>query len=359
MSLNYWQSPTMPTMERLYLDRTVLLKLGDLDPAEVKIWIEPSESLRSGWAIKSKGEVSSVGRGVLFRQRVMEALDIDETTPWLILKTLANKPRKSAAKKGKGKDAWKTRDAGTSPELRPKEALALDIESIKMVGPVTIQVDHREPESLVKMLERHPMVTVERVTLDLGDISVEDREGNRLLIERKRCDDSGKTDFEISIQDDGRLFDQSERLKLAAGASETQVIPIVLLEGDVYGNSRTMLMQQVTGALTFLAAVQRVSVLTAYNQTHAAYVIAKLASHFLDGLFTPVSLHRAKPKAVFGQQKYVLESLPGVSSKTAELLLETFGSVRKVMSASYEELLAVHGLGKKKVDALIKVLGED
>jgi len=200
-------------------------------------------------------------------------------------------------------------------------------------------------------------VTVQRISLPLGDIAVEDREGNQLLIERKRCDSgSAKTDFEISITDDGRLFDQSERLKMAVGASEQQVIPVVLLEGDVYGNSTTMLCQQIDGAISFLSAVQKVSVLPVYNLNHSAYLILKLASHFVDGLYSPVSLHRAKPKAIFEQQKYILEALPGVSSKVADTLLETFGSVRNVMAASHEDLLKVKGLGPKKVKAMLQVL---
>jgi Fanconi anemia group M protein len=87
-------------------------------------------------------------------------------------------------------------------------------------------------------------------------------------------------------------------------------------------------------------------------------MIAKLASHFMDGLYTPVSLHKAKPKAVFEQQRYVLESLPGVSCKVAETLLEHFGSVRAVMRATKAEFLAIKGLGPKKVDALLAVMGE-
>lgn len=365
MPLNYWQSPQNPAMSRLYVSAKVFQQLPEVDAQEVKIWIEPSDSVMAGWVIKAKGDVSALGKGLMFQKRVIEALGIDASSSWGELvkqygstpKKPGRKPRGSGAGPSAGSPYASKSVVSDRPGARAYEALMLDIPSIKMPGPVTIQVDHREPEALVDLLASHPLITVESVSLDLGDIAVEDAEGNRLLIERKRCDASAtKTDFEVSIQDDGRLFDQSERLKMAVGASDRQVIPIILLEGDVYGHSTTMLCQQIDGAISFLAAIQRVSVLPVFNLNHSGYMIAKLASHFVDGLYTPVSLHKAKPKAIWDQQRYVLEALPGVSSKVAEILLAEFGSVRKVMSASRDELLTVKGLGQKKVEGLLEVL---
>ena len=360
MALRYWQNPHKPTMERIYVDERVWQGLGDLDTDSVKVWIEPSEKTFSGWAVKSKGDVSSVGSGPKFQSAVMASLGITKAQSWSDLVALAgsNPGNKRSAKARSGPGARGKPDATNIPKsARDAEALKLSVSSIKMPGPVTIQVDHREPASLINLLAEHPLITVERVALPLGDILVEDADGNRLIIERKRCDDTGKTDFEASVQVDGRLFDQSERLKMEVGASDKQVIPVFLLEGDVYGNSGSMLCQQIDGALSFLSVVQKVSVLPVYNQSHAAYAIAKLATHFVSGLYTAVSLHKAKPKAIFEQQKYVLESLPGVSAKVAETLLEHFGSVRNVMAASKQELLEVNGLGPKKVEALVKVIG--
>lgn len=358
--LNHWVNQNKPSMERLYLDASAFHHMKELDSREVKIWIEPSETLMAGWVIKAKGDVSALGKGLAFQRAVMDILGIDQSKSWTQLKSMAesNTPKPARGRQAKRFGERKV-GADVAKADRAEESLNLDITSIKMLGPVTIQLDHREPESLRALLSMHPMITVEECSLDLGDILVEDRDGNRLIIERKRCDQSvQKTDFESSIQVDGRLFDQSERLKMEVGASDTQVIPIILLEGDVYGHSTSMLCQQIDGALSFLSAIQRVSVLPVYNQNHAAYVIAKLASHFVDGLYTPVSLHKAKPKAIFEQQRYLLEAMPGVSCKVAETLLDHFGSVRKVMAASREDFKAVKGLGPKKIDALMAVLGE-
>lgn len=258
----------------------------------------------------------------------------------------------------------KKKPSGTPPaSKRVKEAGRLDVSSIKMAGPVTIEIDHRETKLISEILDKHPKITVKRVALELADFRVEDREGNELLIERKRCEPTeaspdGRNDFESSIIGDGRLFDQSERLKFKAANSDHQVIPIVLLEGDVYEHSTKMLVQQIDGAISFLAAIQRISVMTSYSANHSAYVIAKLASHFIDGLYTPVSMHRAKPKALWDQKRYVLESLPFISSGIAEALLGRFGSVRGVAKAEEHELASVKGMGPKRSREVIRVLGE-
>lgn len=357
--LNLWTNPHKTTMQRLYVDGRVFHSFKGLDAGDVKIWIEPSETLMAGWVVKSKGDVSEIGKGLAFQKAVMDALGITHAQSWSDLLGMASdKPARGRPAKENGRFGVRKTGMDVPKSMRAEEAMNLDISSIKMLGPVTIQLDHREPDSLRELLDKHQLVTVEIVSLDLGDVLVEDREGNRLIIERKRCDEGGKTDFEVSIQVDGRLFDQSERLKMEVGASDKQVIPVILLEGDVYGNSTSMLCQQIDGALSFLSVVQKVSVFPVYNQVHSAYMIAKMASHFMDGLYQPVSLHKAKPKAIFEQKRYVLESLPGVSCKVAEVLLEHFGSVRAVMAASKEDLLKVNGLGPKKVTALLSVLGD-
>lgn len=246
---------------------------------------------------------------------------------------------------------------------RGKEAGRLDVASIKMPGPVTIEIDHRETRLISEILEKHPEITVKRTSLELADFRIEDREGNELLVERKRCQPTesspdARSDFETSIIVDGRLFDQSERLKFKAANSDHQIIPIVMLEGDVYEHSKGMLVQQVDGAISFLAAVQKISVLSSYGANHSAYLIAKLASHFLDGLYAPVSMHKAKPKALWDQKLYVLESLPGISSGIAEALLERFGSIRAVAKAEEHELASVKGVGPKRSREVFRVLGE-
>lgn len=356
MNLTLWSHPKTGHV-RLYASAKFLKRFPGLDYRETKIWIESSRKSKSGWVVKAKGDTSPIADNEEEAKSLFVMnLGIDAGASWDDIVAMA----KAAPKPQDHRPMAREKDGAANGEAlsRVAEAEGLQVSSIKMTAAITIYLDHREPPALGELLDAHELVTVERTALALGDIMVEDRDGHQLLIERKRCDDVGtKTDFEASIQTDGRLFDQSERLKLAASAGDRQVIPIFLLEGDVYRNASSMSCQQIDGAISFLSAVQRVSVLPTLSLNHTAYVIAKLASHFVDGLYTPVALHKAKPKVLFEQQRYVLEALPGVSSKIAEVLLQQFGSIRGVMSASEADLLATPGLGKKKVAELMQVLG--
>lgn len=377
--LNLWTHPKTKAV-RLYLAprliKPALEVIGeDWEPKAVKAWLEESGN---HWAmqvtVRADGPVPPESIDTL-KSVLLGDAELTGNETWADLvgraeekaaKKTAPDAAKSAPQNPKPQKAPKTPKANkpaTPPATsRAKEAGRLDIASIKMPGPVTIEIDHRETRLISEILEKHPEITVKRASLELADFRIEDREGNELLIERKRCQPTesspdARSDFETSIIVDGRLFDQSERLKFKAANSDHQIIPIVLLEGDVYEHSKGMLVQQVDGAISFLAAVQKISVLTSYGANHSAYMIAKLASHFLDGLFTPVSMHKAKPKALWDQKLYTLESLPGISSGIAEALLERFGSIRAVAMAEEHELASVKGVGPKRSREVFRVLG--
>lgn len=343
MSLSYWSHPQTGS-PRLYIHQSILKNAGIKLGEGGKVWFEPAPNQR-GWKIGSKA-VEAESKSEI-QKRVLAELEL-EAPSWDELQRLTETG---------GKGQRRTRSAKVSPDAsRAGDARRLNVASIKMPAAVTIEVDHREPELLSSILDTHEQITLERVSLELSDFRVTDHEGNELLIERKRCAaDSGKSDFEASLVNDGRLFDQSERLKLSASNSDHQVIPVVLLEGDVYAGAPELLVQQIDGALSFLSAVQRISVLCSYNANHSAYLIAKLASHFVDGLYQPVTLHKRKPRALDQQQLYVLESLPGVSSVLAEELLQHFGCLKNVFTASPEALSAVPGMGPKKIKAVQRV----
>lgn len=54
--------------------------------------------------------------------------------------------------------------------------------------------------------------------------------------------------------------------------------------------------------------------------------------------------------------EYIISSLPGVGTKTAEKLLNHFGTVRRVMSASQDELEEVEGIGHSKALEIFTVI---
>ena len=54
-----------------------------------------------------------------------------------------------------------------------------------------------------------------------------------------------------------------------------------------------------------------------------------------------------RPKGKRARQLFLLQGLPGIGRERAARLLERFGSVQAVMTASAEDLAAVDGIGKK------------
>ncbi|WP_273208786.1 ERCC4 domain-containing protein [Marinobacter subterrani] len=383
--LRLWRHPKTQAIRLYFSKKTIANALADadvaLDPETVKGWIQQNRSGRPEVWVSVKSEVTN-NRAPLsgIRDALERTDDFLASDSWDTLVEQAQNPKSYTKPQSEppvspenhceannhDAEALETTDdhtaaAGSDAQNRKRyyEAGRLDITSIKMPKPITIEVDHRETRLISDLLSAHPLISVETSQLELADFRITDREGNELLIERKRCTGDGmKTDFEASIQTSGRLFDQSERLRFQVSNSDHQVIPVIILEGNVHANATSMLLQQVDGAISFIAAVQRISLLSTYNANHSAYAIAKLASHFIDGLYTPVSLHQAKPKALFSQKTYVLESLPGISTKIAEALLEHFGSVRAVTQASEGELVRVPGIGAKRAREISRVLGE-
>lgn len=57
-------------------------------------------------------------------------------------------------------------------------------------------------------------------------------------------------------------------------------------------------------------------------------------------------------------QVHLLEGFPGIGTELAERILDMFGRVPLQWTATKEELMQVQGLGKKKVEGLLKTLGD-
>jgi len=233
---------------------------------------------------------------------------------------------------------------GSSAPLQAGKAGAvhdLDIETIKIPGEVEFEVDHREPDALAALLARAPNAKVSRCALGLADIRI----NGSVLVERKTM-----ADFEASVIDpDKRLFNQAERL-----AFESETLVYLILEGDPYTQHRRMTLQQITGAITYLSAIKGLSVLQVPDMAATAYTLAKIAQHERYGLGYSLGLRTNKASGL-DARTYVLEGLPGVNAVLARRLLERFGTVAGVMSASEADLRSVDGIGPKTASRIVEV----
>lgn len=201
---------------------------------------------------------------------------------------------------------------------------------------VTILCDMRESRSGVLERLRELGALVRVGELPTGDYVA----SGELVIERKTAED-----FILSVMD-GRLFNQVAKMKLAFKR------PVFLIEGDVYATRSKISREAIDGALSFLVAIEGVTVLYVRTPRNAAELIFRMASHVQKGLGYEIAFRRGKSEPGKGEALFVLEGVPGVGPTTASKVLAHFRSTLAFMNASVEELIAVPGLGKKKAERI-------
>lgn len=269
---------------------------------------------------------------------IKEAFNLSEVT-WSELEILAKKPagRKPAEKRRFAPpnvaEPWTAADA---------DALDANTMTHPIPEPVTLLVDHREPDEMKAKLTAIKNLIVEEAALEVGDYVIADK----LIIERKTV-----TDFITSLtEDDKRLFKQADAM------SNSGLTSVLILEGDIYAQRRTTL-PSITGTLSYLAVIQRIAIVPTLSLHHSAYMIAKLVRHRMWGLGYDLGLRGAAPvNNPTGAAEFFIEGLPGVSALTAKRLLAHFGSARAVASASEEDLRAVWGIGPNRARDIFRAL---
>ena len=200
-----------------------------------------------------------------------------------------------------------------------------------------IVVDSREARSVVHAaLQRDPTVTISTRELPCGDYLPHPSFGVELKV---------GADFVLSIMD-RRLFAQVKRMK-----DEYEQV-LFLLIGDPYASRSGMNPDAIRGALSYLMAIEGVSLMMVQDAREAALLLATLARQLQEGLGYEVSLRANKPKDVSDLAQYLVEGCPGVGPSGAKALLKHFGSPMGVFSASVEELCRAPGVGKKTAERI-------
>ncbi len=207
--------------------------------------------------------------------------------------------------------------------------------------PTIIYADIREEKSgIPSLLEREGLLVV-RKQLDIGDYVISDK----IVVERKTA-----TDFAHSLFD-GRLFDQASRM------SEAFPIIVYVVEGNPFRLRRyRSRLTQLTSAMVALAVDFNAKILFSEGPSHSATIIGSLARR-ANTVRKPVTLHK-KPKlsSIREWQLYIVESFPGIGAKTAERVLEHFGTIERFVNASIVELSRVPGIGEKRAELIKTIL---
>jgi len=207
-------------------------------------------------------------------------------------------------------------------------------------------VDEREKVSGVPDLLKSCGLQVDYRVLEVGDYVV----SSDCAVERK----AGR-DFVKSLYS-GRLFDQARRLR------QFYSRPVFVAEGDLqllFGEGAKP--RAFWGALTTLAFQFGMTVFFTANARQTADLVFTLVRR--SGL-TRVPRGpwvQKKPRATSLQkvQLTLVASLPAIGPKLAERVLQRFGSVRRVFSASVAELCTVKGLGRVKAEKIVQLLDSE
>jgi len=218
---------------------------------------------------------------------------------------------------------WHTKQTQTQSEIPDLH---------KHTEPVHIVADDRERKSyVIESLLEIKNVEVEIQRLSLGDYKVD----SRVVVERKTL-----YDFAVSIID-GRLFKQMLRLKNSNSKG------LLILEGTANDTADiAMTREAMQGALITVSLILGIPVLRSKDPSETAKLIVYIGRQIESIARGGVQRHGYQPKGMRYRQLYILQGLPGVGRERADRLLDRFGSVADVISASIDELQTVDGIGK-------------
>lgn len=207
-----------------------------------------------------------------------------------------------------------------------------------------IEADDRERGSGVgEAFCRETGVRLAWKRLAVGDYRVD----GRLLVERKTV-----LDFAVSVVD-GRLFSQCARL---AGSG---LCPILVLEGSgAMLVGRGFSREALQGAMLTVQLTYGIPVLRTVSPDETAHTLVLAARQVARTEGGLVRRPGYRPRSRRGRQSFVLQGLPGTGPVLARRLLERFGSVEGVMTASVGDLGTVRGIGRTRAQAIREAVRE-
>ncbi|MEK6951472.1 MAG: ERCC4 domain-containing protein [Nanoarchaeota archaeon] len=214
-----------------------------------------------------------------------------------------------------------------------------------------IIVDYREDKNIVKELYKHG-VDVEIKSLIAADFIMQIKDFNNnvkdLAIERKTT-----SDFLNSIIDK-RILTQLIALK------ENFPLQLLIIEGEenIY-QIRNFHPNSIRGMLSSIAIDYQIPILYTKNYRDTAAYLALIAKRLEKPRRSISLLNKRKPLTLKEQQKYIIESLPGIGPSLSKSLLEKFKTVKNVINAKEEKLQKVEKIGEKKSKMIREILDSE
>jgi len=204
------------------------------------------------------------------------------------------------------------------------------------VGPWTILIDHRERGSGVSQALERLGLSIEVVALDVGDYIVAERVG----AERK------------TIRDLHRSIAERRLWRQVAGLRCDFHRAFLIIEG-AHLDHGAVSREGVRGALLAVTELG-VTVVRSAHPSDTALWLARIAAR--SQRTKPRRVSRSLPHGRPPTPSNILASLPGISFRAAESLLDRFGSIAGIAAATRTDLLDVPGVGERRADTLLELL---
>jgi len=142
----------------------------------------------------------------------------------------------------------------------------------------------------------------------------------------------------------------------AVDMREDYAIPILILEGEVNYKYTQFSPQAVRGALTSMMIEYGINVLHTANLEETEAIVTMIARQEQIGVPEISFVPKRKAVGIDDMQRRIIEMFPGIGRVKAREILQLFGSVKRFITATPQEILAVKGLGPKSVDQILKVI---
>ena len=136
-------------------------------------------------------------------------------------------------------------------------------------------------------------------------------------------------------------------------------LPILIVEGEVNYEYTMFNPQAIRGALSSMMLQYGLSVLSTASADETVALIAMMARQEQIGIPEISLIPKRKATDFADMQRRLVEMLPGCGMVMARDLLQSLGSVKRIVNAKKEELRRLRGIGARKAAAMHKVLNAE
>ncbi|MFC1462258.1 ERCC4 domain-containing protein, partial [Verrucomicrobiota bacterium] len=136
-------------------------------------------------------------------------------------------------------------------------------------------------------------------------------------------------------------------------------IPVLIVEGKVNYEYSMMDPQAVRGALSSMLLLYGINVLSTANMEETVQLILMMTRQEQVGIPEISLIPKRKAASLDDMQRRLVEMLPGCGMVMARDLLQSFGSIKRIVAADKDKLCTMRGIGARKAAQMYDVLNAE